>query len=126
MDLDRLISVLEVVAGLPLSTTELQHATGLPRTTCYRLLQTLTAHRLLEDRAENSRYQIGERLLRIGLLGIADADVRRAAASRKVGAAVHFGDATFLSRHRNRGVEIIHVETPADLKRANMHPGLGF
>ena len=128
MHLDRLISVLETVAvaGRPVSATELQQATGLPRPTCYRLLQTLTEHRLLDEPDGNSRYLIGERLIRIALLGKSDVDVRKSAAPTMKDAAINFGEAVFLSRYRNKGVEIIHVETPADPTRAFIHPGLGF
>lgn len=127
MHLDRLISVLETVAvaGRPLSATELQQATGLPRPTCYRLLQTLAQHRLLEEEDGSSRYLIGERLVRIALLGQTDADVRHAAAPALKQAAIDFGEAVFLSRFRNRAVEIIHVETPTDAARSFVHPGLG-
>lgn len=127
MHLNRLISVLETVAvaGRPLSASELQRATGLPRPTCYRLLQTLADHRLLDDSEGTSRYRIGERLIRIALLGQSDVDVRHAAAPTMKDAAIAFGEAVFLSRFRNKGVEIIHVETPADPARAYVHPGLG-
>ena len=128
MHLDRLIAVLETVAvaGRPVSASELQQATGLPRPTCYRLLQTLAEHRLLDDPDKNSRYLIGERLIRIALLGQSDVDVRHAAAPTMKEAAVEFGEAVFLSRFRNKGVEIIHVETPSDPTRAFIHPGLGY
>lgn len=128
MHLDRLISVLETVAiaGRGLSASELQQATGLPRPTCYRLLQTLVRHRLLDDPEGTSRYVIGERLMRIVLLGRPDADIRHAAAPALKDAAVQLGEAVFLSRFRNKGVEIIHVETPSDPARAFIHPGLGF
>ena len=128
MHLDRLISVLETVAvaGRPVSASELQQATGLPRPTCYRLLQTLADHRLLDDPADNSRYLVGERLIRIALLGQADVDVRHAATPTMKDAAIDFGEAVFLSRFRNKGVEIIHVETPADPTRDYIHPGLGY
>jgi IclR family acetate operon transcriptional repressor len=128
MHLDRLISVLETVAvaGRPVSATELQQATGLPRPTCYRLLQTLAEHRLLDEPGGNSRYLVGERLIRIALLGKSDVDVRQSAAPTMRTAAIDFGEAVFLSRFRNKGVEIIHVETPADPSRAYIHPGLGF
>ena len=128
MNLPRLIMVLETVAaaGRPLSASELQMATGLPRPTCYRLLQTLAEHRLLDDPDGNSRYLIGERLVRLALLGSADADVRQAAAPAMKQAAIDFGEAVFLSRFRNKGVEIIHVETPSDPARAFIHPGLGY
>ena len=128
MHLDRLITVLETVAvaGRPVSASELQQATGLPRPTCYRLLQTLADHRLLEDPGGNSRYLLGERLIRIALLGQSDADVRHATAPTLKDAAIELGEAVFLSRFRNKGVEIIHVETPTDPTRAYIHPGLGY
>ena len=71
MHLDRIMLVLEAVAvaGRPVSTAELQGATGLPRPTCYRLLRSLARHRLLDDPEETSRYRIGERLVRLALLG---------------------------------------------------------
>ncbi|MDX1522845.1 MAG: IclR family transcriptional regulator C-terminal domain-containing protein, partial [Anaerolineae bacterium] len=37
-----------------------------------------------------------------------------------------FGEAVFLSRFRNKNVEIIHVEIPGDPRRAYIHPGLGL
>ena len=128
MHLDRLISVLETVAiaGRPVSAVELQRATGLPRPTCYRLLQTLAEHRLLDDVEGKARYRIGDRLVRIALMGKSDVDVRHAAAPAMKEAATAFGESVFLSRFRDNGVEIIHVETPADPARAHIHPGLGM
>lgn len=126
MHLDRLISVLETiaVAGRPVTAAELQQATGLPRPTCYRLLQTLAEHRLL-DQGE-AGYQIGERLTRIALLGQSDVDVCALAQPTMAEAATDLGEAVFLSRYRDNGVEIIHVETPRDPARSYIHPGLGF
>ncbi|MEM1161640.1 MAG: helix-turn-helix domain-containing protein, partial [Pseudomonadota bacterium] len=126
MHLDRLISVLETiaVAGRPISVAQIQDATGLPRPTCYRLVQTLADHRLLDP--QNGGHLIGERLIRIALLGQSDADITRAAAPALKEAAIDLGEAVFLSRFRNKGVEIIHVETPSDPTRSFIHPGLGF
>lgn len=128
MHLDRLLQVLETVAvaGRPLSAAEIHAATGLPRPTCYRLLQSLTQSGLLDQQRGQSRYLLGARLMRLAMLGKSDADVRKAAIPTLKDAADHFGEATFLSRFRNDGVEIIHVETPTDPGRAYMHPGLGF
>lgn len=128
MHLDRLISVLETVAvaGRPISAAELQKTTDLPRPTCYRLLQTLAEHRLLDTTEGEARYLIGERLRRISILGQTDVDVCAAAAPTMKQAAIEFGEAIFLSRFRNKGVEIIHVEIPEDPTRSFMHPGLGF
>ncbi len=128
MHLDRLISILEsvAVAGRPVSAPELQQATGLPRPTCYRLLQTLAEHRLLDTTDGGARYLIGDRLKRLTLLGQTDFDVTASATPTLKQAAIEFGEAVFLSRFRNKGVEIIHVETPDDPVRSFMHPGLGF
>ena len=127
MYLDRLILLLETVAmaGRPLSVAEIQEATDLPRPTCYRLLQTLTEHGLLDGNPDDSKYLLGDRLIRLALMGTSDVDVRQAAAPILKEAATVFGDAVFLSRFRNRRVEIVHVEVPADPRRAYVHPGLG-
>jgi IclR family acetate operon transcriptional repressor len=127
MHLDRLIAVLETVAiaGRAVSPGDVQRATGLPRPTCYRLLQTLAEHRLLDEPEGASRYLIGERLKRIAILGQPDMDVCQAAAPTLRETAIEFGEAVFLSRFRDRTVEIIHVETPVDGARSFIHPGLG-
>ena len=127
MHLERLIAVLETVAaaGRPITAGELQQATGLPRPTCYRLVQSLCEHRLLEGPGDGG-YLIGERLVRIAMLGQSDADVTQAAASPLNDMAIESGEAVFLSRFRNNGVEIIHVEVPSDPARSFIHPGLGY
>ena len=127
MHLDRLITLMEIiaVAGRPVSAAELQKATGLPKPTCYRLLQTLQDQGLVEAPSGDGRVVIGERLIRIALLGKSDVDVRRAAAPLLKAAAARFNETVFLSRFRNSQVEIIHVETPSDPARAFVHPGLG-
>lgn len=127
MQLDRLINILEMtaVAGRPLAVADIQKATGLPRPTCYRMVQTLLEHRLLDEPDTGSRYVIGERLIRLALLGKSDIDVRRASAGALKEAAVRLGETVFLARLRNKTVEIIHVETPEDLSKAFIHPGLG-
>jgi IclR family acetate operon transcriptional repressor len=127
MHLDRLIAVLETVAiaGRAVSPADVQRVTGLPRPTCYRLLQTLAEHRLLDEPEGASRYLIGDRLKRIALLGQSDVDVHQAAAPTLRATAIEFGEAVFLSRFRDRTVEIIHVETPVEAARSFIHPGLG-
>ena len=127
MHLGRLIAVLETVAiaGRAVSAGDVQRATGLPRPTCYRLLQTLAEHRLLDEPRDASRYVIGERLNRLVMLGQPDADVCQIAAPTLLETAIDFGEAVFLSRFRDGNVEIIHVETPTDAARSFIHPGLG-
>lgn len=128
MHLDRLITVLEsiAIAGRPLSAAELHEMTQLPLPTCYRMLQTLKEHHLLEDPDSNSRYIIGDRLIRIAHLARTDADVCGIAAPILKNATGDFGDAVFLSRFKKTGVSIIHVETPTDPALSYIHPGLGY
>jgi len=127
MLLERLISVLELIAvtGRPVSVPELQKATRLPKPTCYRLVQTLLTQKLLDAPVDDGKVIIGERLIRIALLGKSDVDVRTCAAPILRSAATHFNETVFLARFRNKKVEIIHVETPDDPGRAFIHPGLG-
>lgn len=127
MHLDRLIQVLETVAiaGKPVSPAEVQRVTGIPRPTCYRLLQTLARHRLLDQPGDTARYLVGDRLKRIALLGQSDADICLATAPALQEAAIEFGEAVFLSRFRDKTVEIINVKTPVDAARSFVHPGLG-
>lgn len=128
MNLDRVMSVLETVAiaGRAVSPSDLHGMTKLPLPTCYRLLQTLAEHGLLEDREENSRYLIGDRLVRIAHLAKTDADVCAIAAPALKRAAIDYGEAVFLSRFRKNGVAIVHVETPSDPAISYVHPGLGY
>lgn len=127
MHLERMIAVMEIiaVARRPVSAVEVQKATGLPKPTCYRLLQALQEQGLVEAPSGDGRVVIGERLIRIALLGKSDADVRKAAAPLLKAAAVQFNETVFLARFRNDQVEIIHAETPEDPGRAFVHPGLG-
>jgi len=127
MHLDRLIAILEMiaVAGRPISVVEVQKATGLPKPTCYRLMQTLQEQRLVDDPDGSSRFVIGERLIRIALLGKSDVDVRRCSAPLLKSAAIEYRETVFLARFRNSQVEIIHVEIPDDPERGYIYPGIG-
>jgi len=127
MHLERLIRLLEAVAvaGRPVTTSEVQKATGLPKPTCYRLIQSLSEESLLEQPLEDGKFVIGERLIRIAQLGQSDTDVIHCTAPILKSSANQFNETTFLSRFRNNKVEIIQVETPDDPTRAYIHPGLG-
>ena len=61
MHLERLISLLEIiaVAGRPISAADLQRATGLPKPSCYRLIQTLVEQKLVDQPGEDGKYVIG-------------------------------------------------------------------
>lgn len=128
MHLDRLVTVLEAVAiaGGPVSATELHKITGLPRPTCYRMLQMLSDHRLLDSRDSKSKFVIGDRLLRIAALAQTDASLCDVISPVLRNSADEFGEAVFFSRLGKNGVKIIHVETPTDQSISYIHPGLGF
>ena len=70
-----------------------------------------------------------ERRMKLNLVDLAGSEDQRdtqSSGSTLREAADQFGEAVFLSRFRNKGVEIIHVETPQDAARSFVHPGLGF
>lgn len=127
MHLDRLISVLEAVAiaGRPVSASEIQMATGIPRPSCYRLLQSLSDQGLLHE-IERRGYVAGQRLARLSVLAQPDTDLAAQSASLLRDAAEDLGESVFLSRVRTKGAEIVHVETPTDPARSYVHPGLGL
>lgn len=127
MHLERLIILLEIIAvvGRPVTAGEVQVASGIPKPSCYRLIQTLLDQGLIEDPHGDARYVIGEKLIRIALLGKSDVDVRRVSAPLLKAAATQFNETVFLARFRDSKVEIIHVETPEDPARAFIHPGIG-
>lgn len=127
MHLERLINLLEVVAvaGRPISVAEIQKASGLPKPTCYRLVQSLGEQGMLEQPSDDGKFVIGERMVRMALLGKSDTDVQRCAGPLLKSAASTYKETTFLARFRDSKVEIIHVETPDDPTRAFIHPGLG-
>ena len=127
MHLERLISLLEIIAvvGRPVSAGEVQLASGIPKPSCYRLIQTLLEQGLIEEPNDDGRYVIGEKLIRIALLGKSDVDVRRVSAPLLKAAATQFNETVFLARLRDSKIEIIHVETPEDPGRAFVHPGIG-
>ena len=98
LHLDKLIVTLETiaVAGRALTAIEVQKATGLAWPTCYRLSQTLADCSLVDGPEGNTRYVIGERLIRIAVLVKSYIDVRRACAPALTAAAVKFNETVFL------------------------------
>ena len=80
---------------------------------------------MLDEPKAGGGFRIGRRLAQIALLGQADGTVRAIAAPILKSAAVEFGEAVFLSRLRGAAIEIIQVETPDDIRRSFVHPGLG-
>lgn len=127
MHLERLVSLMEIIAaaGKPVAVADIQAASDLPRPTCYRLVQTLREHGLIENTNEDGRYTIGDRLARIALSGKTDGDLSRVSAPLLRSAATTLNETAFLARLRNSKVEIFHVETPDDPARAFIHPGIG-
>ncbi|WP_299851020.1 IclR family transcriptional regulator [uncultured Roseovarius sp.] len=127
MSIDRLMKVLETlaVAGRPISATELQPMTGIPRPTCYRLLQSFAEHRFLDETEQKSRFVIGAHLVQVALLAKTDAGVAGVVSPVMKEAAAQFGEAVFLARLRSNNVSIIHVETPEHNNGSYFHPGFG-
>ena len=128
MNLDRIIIILETISnsGRPISTTEIHKLTGIPKPTCYRTAEQLIFHGILDNPNDNGKYLIGKRLRTIVMAGTPDKDICLAISPLLQETAKKFDEAVFLSRFRNSGVEIIHVETPQNMTSSFVHPGLGF
>jgi len=77
---DRAAELLKAVANSrrPLTVVELASATGLNRSTAWRLLATLDQHGLVERDPVTQRYSVGYAILQIAAAGDYDALVRRA------------------------------------------------
>lgn len=125
--LERVLQMLECVARseIPLNTSAICDATGLPAPTVYRLLRESVEAGLLQALPER-RYAIGQRLKQIAAPVHTDQELAKLAKPVLREAANCYGAAFFLSRARGRGVEIIDVQTPQDKKVSYLHPGLGF
>lgn len=126
MRLDRLLAILEAISasGRPVSVAEVIDTTGLPKSTCLRLVRILESNGLLDGDDANSGYLIGDRLIRIALMGRADDDIRVATAPILQKAAAEANATTFLARFRHPVVETIHIETPASRSQGHIYPGL--
>ena len=77
---DRAVELLKLVAGSrqPLTVGELAAATGLNRSTAWRLLATLDQHGLVERDPVTQRYSVGYAIVQMSAAGDYDALVRRA------------------------------------------------
>ncbi len=128
MNIERTMNILEVISnsGQEISTTEIHKLTKIPKPSCYRTIEQLLNHELLDDPNKNNRYIIGKRLRTIVRTGTPDKDICLLTRPLLQETAKSFDEAVFLSRFRNNGVEIIHVETPTDVASSFVHPGLGF
>jgi len=81
--LEKAFDVLDMIAQAPSPPTfaELAAATGLPRSTLYRILALLEARRLVGMDASGTRYQLGLHLMEISRWAWERSDVRSAASA---------------------------------------------
>ena len=78
---DRALDILECVAARngQLTVDQIVAETGLPKTTTFRVLATLTGRRMLERDAQSQTYRLGMMALVIGVRAMGDLDLRRGA-----------------------------------------------
>ena len=128
MNIERMMNILDVISnsGKEISTLEIHKLSKIPKPTCYRTIEQMLYHELLEDPNNNNRYVIGDRLRTITRTGTPDKDICLLTSPLLQETAKSFDEAVFLSRFRNNGVEIIHVETPKNVSSSFVHPGLGY
>lgn len=124
---ERLVHLLRVIAviGRPISAREALRAGELPKLACNRLMQTLEQQRLTKEANNEGRYLVGERLIRIALLGKSDVDARRVAAAIIKVVTAKFSETVLPASFGKGKAEITHVETPEDPARVFIQSGLG-
>lgn len=78
---DRAIDILACIAGQngALTVDQIVAATGLPKSTTFRILATLTSRRLVERDEQSQTYHLGMLSLVIGARAMGDLDLRRSA-----------------------------------------------
>lgn len=84
--LEKAMALLKIVSGtgLPMTFTELMHASSLPRATLHRILSTLVREGLLRHDAYTRTYRLGFRLLELAHEVWRDFDLRLAAQDEMV------------------------------------------
>jgi len=78
---ERTLDIIQCVADSPepLTVDQIVAATGLAKTTVFRVLATLTARRFVNRDLESQTYRLGAMALRIGTRALGDLDVARVA-----------------------------------------------
>ncbi len=133
--LARGISILEAFdeANPSLGITEIAKKTGLSKTTAFRLVQTLVAHRYLLPSAEK-KYRLGPHVLSLGLSVLHTMDLRNIAVphlqalshrcSETVNMAVQDGDElVYVERIKTRQIVTINLHIGSRLKLHNTAMG---
>lgn len=109
----RAVSLLEVFARdrADLSLKEISEATGLSKSTCYRLLATLEEVNFVERNKTHTHYRLGMKLFELGLLVQRRMDLRRLALPYLVDLAERTGETSFLIiRDKDEALCIERVE----------------
>lgn len=106
--IERVVGLLRVVAsrgrgGMRLA--EASAATGLPSSTCFRMLQRLEAEGMLERHPVTRRYALGPLLYELGLLARARFDLAERCEATLAALADHTQDTVYLSERR--GLEAV-------------------
>ena len=127
MYLSRLLKILEVVAasGRPLSVKEISEQTCFPQPSCYKMVKDLRKNILLGT-THGNKLILGNRLKQLLIMDHQDSNIRLIAEPLLEKSAQKFNSTFFLSRLRQKGVEIIQVETPKNSQVSFLHPGFGF
>jgi DNA-binding IclR family transcriptional regulator len=106
--IERVVALLRVVASrgrLGMRLAEVSLATGLPSSTCYRMLQCLVAQGLLDCSPVSRKYQLGPLIFELGLLARPRLDLAERCAPVLAEIAEVTQDTVYLSERR--GLEAI-------------------
>jgi DNA-binding IclR family transcriptional regulator len=108
--IDKTLSVLEAVSqnARGLSLADVVKTVGLPKTTTFRILETLAAREYVAWNEENERYYIGIKALEIGMSGLIGIDVVDVAVPYLKDLSAIVGDTSFLAVYSNGDVVYLY------------------
>jgi len=129
--LERSLDVLEVLAHAeePLGVTEIGSRISLHKSTVHRILQTLCHRGYVERKKENDRYQLGIKIIELGIRFFNDLEIRKVAAPvlsdlvKVLDEVVHLvlpddGEIVYIDRAESSQVVSMHSKVG---RRAPMH-----
>jgi IclR family transcriptional regulator, KDG regulon repressor len=122
----RAVSLLEVFARDKgdLSLKEIAEATGLSKSTCYRLLATLEEVHFVERDKSHTHYRLGMKLFELGLIVQRRMDLRRLALPYLVDLAETTGETSFLMiRDKDEALCIERVESTYPVRALALNVG---
>jgi DNA-binding IclR family transcriptional regulator len=109
-NIDKTLSVLEAISqnAKGLSLADIVKTVGLPKTTTFRILETLAAREYVAWNEDNERYYIGIKALEIGISGLTGLDIVDVSIPYLQQLSMSVGETSFLAVYNNGDVVYLY------------------